>query len=54
MALQTASPVQIPRALESYPSAADQSLASELASITESVHAGLTLHLITDAPTLLA
>ena len=32
----------------------DPSLASELASITESVHAGLTLHVITDAPTLLA
>lgn len=32
----------------------DPSLASELAAITASVHAGLTLHLITDAPTLLA
>jgi hypothetical protein len=32
----------------------DPSLASELASIAESAHAGLALHLITDAPTLLA
>jgi hypothetical protein len=32
----------------------DPSVASELASITQSVHAGLALHLISDAPTLLA